>query len=199
MADNLDTQEPEKPKKKKKASGTISMPVFVGSLLGMGLLVAVVVIFILKYVITDPATSGKEGEKTEQLEKDPEKEFSELDLAEQEFLEDEKKRKMIQFERITTNAKGSSKYAIISLSVTFRPHPELPEEELAPESNFMKRIETKTVNVVSGQLRKMDENEIQNTTYEELQDQLRDLMKDFYRKNELFLREILITELFVQN
>lgn len=196
MADNLDMQEPEKPRKK-KSSGTISMPVFVGSLLGMGLLVAVVVIFVIQYVIKEPATENKNGEKTEQTE-EGEEEISELDLEEQEFLEEGKKRKLMEFERITTNPKGSSKYAIISLSITYRPHPGLAEEEFSEGSMFLKKIETKTVNIVSGELRKMDEVSIQNITYEELQERFRALLKDYYRKNKLFLREILITELFVQ-
>ncbi|MDC1067866.1 hypothetical protein OAQ99_01765 [Candidatus Kapabacteria bacterium] len=199
MADNLDLQEPEKPKKKKN-SGSISMPVFVGSLLGMGLLVAVVVIFILQYVIKEPdaESSGKDG--TEQVEESVENELSELDMDEQAFLEDEKSRRIMELEEILTNPLGSTKFVQISLSLTYRPHQDInAEENLKEESQFYKKIKTKTINTVSGTLRKMDETAIKNISYEELQEIFIEELKDYYAKNKLFLREIYITKLLLVN
>jgi cytoskeletal protein RodZ len=198
MADNLDVQEPEKPKKKKSGPSSISMPVFVGSLLGMGILVAVVVIFILQYVIKESPEEAKD-EKTEQVEKNPEKEFSEIDLEEQEFLEDEKERKILEFEDITTNPKSSSRYVVASLSLTFRPHPDIPEEEIGPDSALMKKVKTKVVNVVTSELRQLSEEEIKTMTFEEIQEKFESKLKDFFLRNNIFLREIYITKFLLSN
>lgn len=198
MADNQNLQEPEKPKKS-KGGGGISMPVFVGGLLGMGIIVAVFMFLMFKFVINPAPEVEPEGEKTEEFDELKEPELSEVDQEELEFLRDEKDRKILELAKITTNPKGSTKYVLVSLSIYYRPHPDLTkDEDFKEDSPEMMRVKTKTQSTVITFLRSKDEVELLNSTPEDLSLQIKDKLQEFYKENNLFLREVLISEYIIQ-
>lgn len=193
MADNQELQQPEKAK-----GGGISMPVFVGGLLGMALIVAVFMFLMFKFVINPEPEVVEDADQTEEFDELKELELTDIDQEELEFLRDEKERKMMTLEKITTNPKGSTKYVQMTLALYYRLHPDLSEEgEFKEDSPEMMRVKTKTQSTVITFIRSKDEVELLNSTPEALAIQLKEKLKDFYRENNLFLREILISEYII--
>ena len=62
----------------------------------------------------------------------------------------------------------------------------------------MMRVKTKTQSTIITFLRSKDEVELLNSTPEDLSLQLKDKLQEFYKENNLFLREVLISEYILQ-
>lgn len=196
MADNQELQQPEKPMKAK--GGGISMPVFVGGLLGMAIIVAVFMFLMFKFVINPEPEVVEDTEQVDEFGELRQDTLSAEDKAELEFLRNQDERKIINLEKITTNPKGSTKYVQMTLSLYYRPHPDLTkDEEFKEDSPEMMRVKIKTQSTVITFIRSKDEVELLNSTPEELALQLKIKLEEFYRENDLFLREILISEYII--
>ena len=214
MAENIESQEPEKVDGKKKKTGEkqgMSLPVVITLILGVVVAQSIIFILIWKFVLTEPSNSDEsDSTSTEQTDElDPMgsmPDMNNIDAQEQEFLAGEEDRDFYETERITTNPLNSTKYVVMKLSFEYRAHPSLIEnlpdsdkanDKLKKDGPYMTKIIAKTKSIVIEEIGKMTETDIQSGR-DKLLENIETRLKELYWKKKIFLREVNVTEFIVQ-
>lgn len=208
-------QQPEKPVKKKKSSGGLSLPLMIA--IGAGTLIVLVAIslFAISYMVnniidkklgglsdTTKVLSPKEEAKLKEKEKEKDLEKTYKQLEEEEYFESEEGVGYTETDRIVTNPKFSTRFAVLKLGLSFRE--KVSEEEKEEEKPKEGEIDPKTQKM-QAQIKSIINNMIGSMTEEELQQQrsnlsiiVKEKLTPVFKKNKMFLKDVLIVEFIIQ-
>ncbi len=194
MDDGL--QEPELPVKKKKEG--MSMPMMIGIGLGALVLNIVVIVVLFKFVL-NPNSGAKDEKKGKggHSKVSEEEGSSEANDEEKEFFAVEKERKFLELGRITTNPKASNKFLVVNIGCIYKTGKDFEKENEKPESDYMKKLISKTKSVIINEIGSMSVEDIQ-AKRPNLESIFRDRLKPIFKDKQIFLREVIINEFILQ-
>lgn len=210
-------QQPEKPVKKKKSSGGLSLPMMI--VIGAGTLIVLVGIslFAISYMVNNiidkklgaqadstKVLSPKEEAKIKGKEKEKELDNAYKELEEEEYFETEEGVGYIETDRIVTNPKFSTRFAVLKLGLSYREKVN-PDEEKEEEEKPKEGEVDPAAQKMQAQIKSIINNMIGSMTEEELQQQrsnlaiiVKEKLTPVFKKHKMFLRDVLIVEFIVQ-
>lgn len=217
MAENEEeVQQPEKPVKKKKSSGGgLSLPVMIAIGVGTLVIIVVVILFAISYMVnnimdqrigelaTDSSGVTQHADKPKEKGNDAREEIEKTwqELEEEEYFGDQKGVKYMETGRIITNPKLSEKFAVINLGLSYREkvgEEESSEESAdAPDAKALK-MEAQIKSILNNMIGSMTEEEIQHQR-QNLSTIVKEKLTPLFKKNKMFLREVLIVEFIIQS
>jgi hypothetical protein len=216
MAEEEEIQQPEKPTKKKKSSGGLSLPIMIA--IGAGTLIVLVgaSLFAINYMVNNiidkklgavqadsTQTHTKEDEHAKK-EKEKSKEIDETykELEEEEYFETEEGVEYMETDRIVTNPKFSTRFAVLKLGLSYRikvndEEEEKEEEEVEGEDPKVMKMQAQIRNIINNMIGSMTEEELQQNR-QNLQIIVKEKLTPIFKKHKMFLRDVLIVEFIIQ-
>lgn len=211
-----EVQQPEKPAKKKKSSGGgLSLPLMIA--IGAVTLIVLVGIslFAINYMVnniidkklgavsdTTKVLSPKEEAKLKEKEKAKELDKTYKELEEEEYFDTEEGVSYIETDRIVTNPKFSTRFAVLKLGLSYRE--KVGEEEKEEEEKKEGEVDQKSMKM-QAQIRNIINNMIGTMTEEELQQQrsslpiiVKEKLTPVFKAHKMFLKDVLIVEFIIQ-
>jgi flagellar basal body-associated protein FliL len=197
MADDLETQDlNDETEGKKKKSSSLKMILIV---LGVLVINAVIVVGVVKFFFADAANGEqhKEAKAQKAVEKTKD-EFAQFKDDEENFFEEEKDRKMLTTDRITTNPANSiSKLIVVNLGLEYRIKPDLPEEEFEAETPLMQKL---MIRVKAAVLQKIGSMGVEELVRQrgELPEMFKKVLQPIFNENQMYLRAVYLNEFLIQ-
>lgn len=201
-------QAPVKPKKR-GGGGEVKMSVLIGTIIGTVVLMAAVFFAVFWFGIKPYLSGGAEEGKNKKadtvaVESDGVDELEDLDDPEQDFLHGEVGVHFIRSGRITTNPQGSSQIILLDLGMEFRAK---EDDERFPDGEVVKDMETKPefarmlANVkgkINSMLGSFTVQDLYETHRDTLTKKFKETLKPVFRKEKLYLRDIILMEFLIQ-
>jgi len=214
-----EVQQPEKPAKKKKSSGGLSLPMMI--VIGAGTLIVLVGVslFAINYMVNNiidkklgsvsdtTKTHSHEDEANKKLKehkKELDKTFKELE--EEEYFETEEGVSYMETDRIVTNPKFSTRFAVIRLGLSYREkvaegegeaeggHEEAKEGEVDHKAQ---KYQAQIKSIINDMIGTMTEEEIQQQR-QNLPIIIKEKLTPVFKKQKKYLRDVLIVEFIIQ-
>ncbi|MBE2188144.1 MAG: hypothetical protein KGZ71_09070 [Desulfobulbaceae bacterium] len=202
MADEVNKQEPEVPKKK----AGLSLPVIIGIGAGVLIVLVVVILFAVKMMLNSVVgTQQGDTQSTEQVQKPVEdKELSNIEYYKKMADEDkisENDSKYMETGRITTNPRASTQFVVVNLGLSYRigVDAEDAEKKEGTETDDQKRrFEALIRNAINNQIGDMSVGELQQIRRDSLTSIFKERLVPVFINNRIFLRDVILVEYIIQ-
>ncbi len=201
MADEINKQEPEEPKKK----AGLSLPVIIGIGAGVLIILVVVILFAVKMMLNSVVgTQPGETQTTEQEHKQVEdKDLSDVEyykrMAEEDKISDNDS-KYMETGRITTNPRSSTQFVVVNLGLSYRTGLGVDDEakKEAESDDQKRRFEALIRNAVNNQIGDMTVGELQQIRRDSLTSIFKERLIPVFINNRIFLRDVILVEYIIQ-
>ncbi|MCO5249855.1 MAG: hypothetical protein M9949_00350 [Candidatus Kapabacteria bacterium] len=201
MADEINKQEPEEPKKK----AGLSLPVIIGIGAGVLIILVVVILFAVKMMLNSVVgTQPGDTQTTEQEHKQVEdKDLSNVEYYKRMAEEDkisENDSKYMETGRITTNPRASTQFVVVNLGLSYRTGLGVDDEakKEAESDDQKRRFEALIRNAVNNQIGDMSVGELQQIRRDSLTSIFKERLVPVFINNRIFLRDVILVEYIIQ-
>jgi flagellar basal body-associated protein FliL len=201
MADEINKQEPEEPKKK----AGLSLPVIIGIGAGVLIILVVVILFAVKMMLTSVVgTQPVDIQTTEQQHKPVEdKDISDVEYYKRMVDEDkisDNDSKYMETGRITTNPRASTQFVVVNLGLSYRTGLGVDDaaKKAAETDDQKRRFEALIRNAINNQIGDMTVGELQQIRRDSLTSIFKEKLVPVFINNRIFLRDVILVEYIIQ-
>jgi hypothetical protein len=201
MADEINKQEPEEPKKK----AGLSLPVIIGIGAGVLIILVVVILFAVKMMLNSVVgTQPVDIQTTEQQHKPVEdKDISDVEYYKRMVDEDkisDNDSKYMETGRITTNPRASTQFVVVNLGLSYRTGLGVDDaaKKAAETDDQKRRFEALIRNAINNQIGDMTVGELQQIRRDSLTSIFKEKLVPVFIYNRIFLRDVILVEYIIQ-
>ncbi len=211
-------QVPEKPKKKSGGGGDINLVTLMGIIGGSVVLMVTLLYFVLQFLIipefknmNSGGGNNSEGNSeavTHVEESKSQAEHAKFDFKKEELLFPDEGIHLMETGKIITNPKGSTKFAVANCALEYRISSEderFPKGEgegggeIDPSTNsILKKVLIRSQGKLNGLLGSFNMDQIQNLGADSLKIIFKRDLKPIFKKENLYLRDVIITQFLIQ-